>query len=526
VTSVEHDHLTSPAAQATPTAARRRAVVDGLLVFAVLAMHGAWPVPEVNEAHYVLKAQHFWDPHGIRRDVFLSSRDSHMVFFTAFGWLTQILPLEGAAWCGRIAAWLLVAWGWRRLSWAVAPRWGLAALSAAAALAANRYGQMAGEWIVGGIEAKSIAYAFVFAGLADVLTDRWNRGLMLLGAATAFHVLVGGWALVAVGCVWLLEGGRRPSPASLVPGLAIAATLSAAGLIPGLLLNRGTPAAIVAEAERIYVQLRIAHHLDPEYVVPRLGPNLSAVYGAWLVCYVLVPADDRLRRLRNFAAGAVLILLAGLAIGYGLPADSTLRSSLLKYYWLRLADVAGPAALALEAAALAASARPAAVRLAAATAVAAAGVWHLGETAYTRAHATMARGENLFDAGHLAGWRDVCGWIRANTERDALVLAPRSFNTFKWYAGRAEFASWKDVPQDAASLVEWKRRLDRLYFDGAVHWVNYLPDDHLREICREYEVDYVLAYVEPPLELPQIYRNNEFAVYEVPRDGRAANRAR
>ena len=33
-----------------------------------------------------------------------------------------------------------------------------------------------------------------------------------------------------------------------------------------------------------------------------------------------------------------------------------------------------------------------------------------------------------------------------------LVLAPRSFHTFKWYARRAEFANWKDVPQDAVGV--------------------------------------------------------------------------
>jgi hypothetical protein len=526
VSTVEHDNLTTSPPREAIRFARWKCVVDWLLVFAVLAMHAAWPVPEVNEAHYVIKAEHFWNPHEMRRDVFLSSRDSHVVFFATFGWLTQFLTLEAATWCGRIAAWGLAAWGWRRLSRAVAPRWGMAALTAAAALAANRYGQMAGEWYVGGIEAKSIAYGFVFAGLADVLLGRWNRGLILLGMATAFHVLVGGWTLVAVGVVWLLEANRRPALISIAPGLAIAAVLSIAGLAPGLLLNRGTAPEIVAEAERVYVGLRIAHHLDPNEFVPKLGPRLAAVYGAWFLFYLATTADDRRRRLRNFAVGAVLILLSGLAIGALAPSDGTLRSAMLKYYWFRLADVAGPIALALEAASWAAATRNRVPGIAAVGLLAAAGGWHLGESAYVRAHTQMARGENLYDAANLAGWRDACAWIRKNTERDALVLAPRSFHTFKWYARRAEFANWKDVPQDAASLVRWKRRLDRLYPEGMSNWVNYMPAEHVRAVCREYEVDYVVAYVQPPLELPIVHLNNDFAVYEVPRDGRAANRSR
>ena len=59
--------------------------------------------------------------------------------------------------------------------------------------------QMAGEWVVGGVEAKGIAYVLVFLGLDSLVRDRWNRALLLFGAAAAFHVLVGGWTAVAAG---------------------------------------------------------------------------------------------------------------------------------------------------------------------------------------------------------------------------------------------------------------------------------------------------------------------------------------
>ena len=60
-------------------------------------------------------------------------------------------------------------------------------------------------------------------------------------------------------------------------------------------------------------------------------------------------------------------------------------------------------------------------------------------------------------------WTAACAWIGQNTPADALFITPREQQTFKWYAGRAEVANWKDVPQDARGLIEWKRRLSELY---------------------------------------------------------------
>ena len=69
---------------------------------------------------------------------------------------------------------------------------------------------MAGEWVVGGVEAKGFAYVFVFLAVADLVYGRWKQCLLLLGAASAFHVLVGGWAVLAVGGVWAISLSERP----------------------------------------------------------------------------------------------------------------------------------------------------------------------------------------------------------------------------------------------------------------------------------------------------------------------------
>jgi hypothetical protein len=96
---------------------------------------------------------------------------------------------------------------------------------------------MAGEWVVGDVEAKGIAYVFVFLGLEALLRQRHGWVFPLMGAAAAFHVIVGGWAVVAAGIAWLVlwKSDRRNSVASLSslpPSVMLGFVLSLPGLLP------------------------------------------------------------------------------------------------------------------------------------------------------------------------------------------------------------------------------------------------------------------------------------------------------
>src|SRR5688500_11446594 len=61
--------------RAAPAAARGFVLAEIALVFVVFATYAAWPVPDVNEAHYLTKARHFWDPAWVAGDFFLDSAD-------------------------------------------------------------------------------------------------------------------------------------------------------------------------------------------------------------------------------------------------------------------------------------------------------------------------------------------------------------------------------------------------------------------------------------------------------------------
>ena len=138
----------------------------------------------------------------------------------------------------------------------------------------------------------------------------------MLGAATSFHVLVGGWSLVAAGAAWLSCGRLRPSAVSLVPAVLGAIGLALAGLIPAITLTLGVDPSVVREANRIYVFERLSHHLvffrfmDSELLPYGNLLRHAALLGVWLVCGWLTPCrmspkNLGQRPLRGFVGGAV-----------------------------------------------------------------------------------------------------------------------------------------------------------------------------------------------------------------------------
>ncbi len=179
------------------------------MIFCLFFVYAAWPAPDVNESHYLCKVKQAWNEAWLKGDFFLNTPDAHPVFTTTFGWLTRFLSLPAFAWTGRVLTWLALAWAWQRLSYALVSRAWFALLSAAIFVYACEVAAPAGEWMIGGFEAKCPAYVLVLLGLERVARNRWGQAFLLLGAASAFHVLVGGWAAVAVGIAWLLAPGHR-----------------------------------------------------------------------------------------------------------------------------------------------------------------------------------------------------------------------------------------------------------------------------------------------------------------------------
>jgi hypothetical protein len=509
--------------QAPPPCPTGQRLAEVLLIFLVFFVVGGEPVPHVNEPHYLCRLKHAWNPDWCAGDLFLESTDAHLVFVWAFAWFTEWLSLTALAWLGRVAVWLALAWAWQRLSWQLVPKAFCAVLSAATWLTLIAQGHLAGEWVVGGLEAKCIAYVAVLCGLKSLVAGRWNRMWIELGVASALHVLVGGWSTLVGFGIWVFHERPHVRFRQMLPGLAAGGAIALAGVLPAVLLTRGQTPDIVAEANRIYVFERLAHHLAPltlptAEIVDRIARHALLLVGLFALGKAVRPQLG-LTRIRWFAWGAVALAGGGFLIELLYWNNPLAAARLLKYYWFRLTDIGVPLAVALHVTALIAWGlarhRVWAVWLLAV--VLAATSWQLASTAVRRAtHPVPPADRSMRDVG---AWIDVCDWAAKHTRPDALFLTPRLAHSFKWRAGRAEVVTRKDIPQDAPSVVEWLDRLhDVHYYQFEGEWYPYRSLAHggtgrVERIAAKYHADYIVTDTRRRLGLPVVYRNEHYVVY-------------
>ena len=463
---------------------RRQAILETLLIFAVFCLEGAWPVPDVNEPYYLGKAIHFWNPHWASSDWFLQTADTHSVFYFSVGWLALVLTPTAFAWTLRLLTWALLAWSWQRLSRAVVSQAWISVLTATLFVFLLQHYNMAGEWVIGGAEAKGFSFALVFLALEALVDGYWNRMWILLGAATAFHALVGGWAAVAAAAVWFLRGGTFSKVAGTVPvpsapdqhprrsiaqwlsllggrhttrkrvsgacyfgvrasdwiAPAVALVIALPGVVPPLLMNRGVKPDIVRQAAEIYVFERFPHHLNPAnfwasgFVLPFLW-----IVGLWLLLWPTASESPGARRLRGFTAAAVVIALIGTAISLLGLYDREMAAGWMRFYWYRLVDVAAPLGLALLSVRWFVERK---MRVALATVIAVA-AFHAVDCVVLKLFSDPPFADRQVDG---AAWRSACLWAIGQPERPLFPRQSRA-DRLRHAADWIDVCRWVSDPQ-------------------------------------------------------------------------------
>ncbi|QDU57193.1 DUF6798 domain-containing protein [Aeoliella mucimassa] len=505
------------------------------LIVAIFYVSSAAPPPGVNEPHYLCRLRHALEPQYCPNDLFLESPDAHYTFVLAFAWMTQVMSFTAAAWVGRLACWFALSWAWLRLSWTVVPRPLYASLAAAIVITAIAEGNFAGEWLVGGFEAKTVAYVFVVLGLRCWVLNKWNWTWAHLGIASAWHALVGGWSVLILLKLWGAIYRFEQSFRGMLPGLAIGGIVALAGVVPALALSMGASPEVRNEAAEIYVFERLPHHLaplhkKPGWITERAGRH--AVVATLFVAMLFVRRkelggtwralkDDPAGRIAQYAVGAAVLAMIGMVIELALWNHPSAAASWLRYYWFRLVDVAVPMALALL--------WIAELRLLLerkdrwATPLLLSTILLAGYPIAERYTDFLYHPIGISDrkARDFDDWMACCEWIEANTPTDAMFLTPRGNTSFKWYAKRAEVVTYKDVPQDAEHLVEWRRRLYDVFKpdgDRSQPWISCygeLGADRVDELAQAYQVDYILTGLDPPLPYPIVFMTDTYVVYQL-----------
>jgi hypothetical protein len=526
-----------------------------------------YPVPGPNESHYLCKAKHYWDPEWCRGDLFLSSSNAHLVFFQTFGWLARWCSLETTTIVGRLVGLLILAAGWTALVGVLVPgRWP-ALWAAWIFLALSALGNLSGEWLVGGIEAKVVAYGLLFGAIAAWIDGHANgsqRRILLAGAlaglAISFHPVVGIWGVASAAFASLVRGIllRRATdrPAARWSWYGASAAIVVVLAIPGVIAGLRAAGGSSVVANYIQVYYRLAHHLDPVHfpewswirgridqyspIVGRKTVDCLAsgwfAYGVlacvWLLGRHWMSRFEPERWFFWFVTGSALIALCGFLVGWrsGPPEhvqnylvpwkwlDYPLRWKFLKLYPFRLFDAMLPIAVSITIAGIARrwceracrvpSARPKrTVPL----------IWFLcGVPALLACLSPATDARPQMNAAERADWLDACHWIEKNTPSDALILTPTQESwAFKWYAQRPEYVCYKDCPQDGPGIIEWNRRLLHLSDWTERHLETGYTSADLATL-RQQGVKYIVALRLGPFDFQPVYRNATFRIYRVP----------
>jgi hypothetical protein len=519
-----------------PGAGRVATMLEVAGILLLFAASAAWPTPDVNETVYLTKALHHADPAYGGGDWFLSTPDAHAVFYRLMGPILAACGLEAGAWIGRWLGWLALAGGfWHAITPLVRTTFGR--LLAAGLFAVTlQHTTAAGEWVIGGCEAKVFAWALVLPAIGELARGRWAAAIFLFGTATAVHPIVGGWGLVACGLTWLRcrrEAGAAPAGGAAVlrGGLVVGGlALAACGVLPALGLSAGVDAAGRAAANRIYVVDRLYHHLLPwTFPEAMIARHLLAIL-VGTIMHRIVPATVARTRVAAFRETALSISLMGCLIAAAEPLAPDLAIGLLRFYWFRLADVAVPFTLAASAAALldddaacsrALPGRPAVVRGLVVVAL----LVELGsQSRHWPLPGRPAVASRADSKVHAAAWVDVCGWVRDHVPPGSRFLTPRGAASFTWRTGLPEVVAWKNSPQDAASLLEWRRRItDCFSRDGRLADMERstaaLGADRMREVAERYAADHAIVPLDVAgvenLPFERLYANGTYGVFRL-----------
>ena len=513
-------------------------LAEWALLVCLFAAYAGCPPPDVNESHYLVKAKHFWNPQWCVRDLFLQSADVHLTFYVTVGWLTRWLSLEATAYVGRLLAWTVLAWGWLRWMRALTSTRLLGLLAAAWFLVFSEC-RMAGEWVVGGVEAKPFAYAFVFLGWAAWVTGNARSCWLYFGLATVFHTVIGVWSFVAaiLACfarrqelpplrsvlVWILLGALLAAPTTWLAGRAVATARSFAE---------------ARQADRILVYERLGHHLAfHQFAYGSIAKFVALSAATVAVGRYLGRYDVRSTRQERLLQGTLWIAACGVLIDQSLLWNLDLAAMLLKYYWYRLADALVPAVAAAWIAVfyehlvkrnalwgqrfLVVAMLVPTICLSVSLTYAQRDVRPRAERHFDRTVEGKQRAQRKYE-----NWLRVCEFIRSETPADALFWTPHGQQTFKWHAQRAEIVNWKDVPQDTAHVLEWKRRMEDLYpRDWPGLEVTAWSDEQIVEKLERYGATYLVVErgrMRRALgnRFRQVYpnvrhENRDFAVYQL-----------
>lgn len=207
----------------------RKLILYILLLLAAVFLFVGEAMPSGNEFIYLLRLVKQYNPAYLANDFSLSfPGNEHWLFNHIFGLPAQILSIETLGWLGRIACWIALLLGLFRLgsNWEISLR--AIAISIFVWLCLGQ-SIVAEEWMIGGFEAKCIAYICLIFALDGFCRGKEIYPAILTGLTFSFHPAVGMWGGLGIGIALLLS---KTGFVKLIKAAALIFVFALPGILP------------------------------------------------------------------------------------------------------------------------------------------------------------------------------------------------------------------------------------------------------------------------------------------------------
>lgn len=473
-------------------------------------------VYQPNESDTLPFARQAAEPEWLPNDWFLNlDLGYRQLFDFGFGPVVSWLGFARAAYLGRLGLYLLLAITGRVFFQTLGLAWPYRWL--VFVLFLNNQSLIAGEWMVGGVETKSLSYSLVLMAFSFFVQRRYRPGAVCAGAAISFHPLVGTYACF---CLAAAVGLNKEWRADWRLMLAQWWLWGLAGLAGLIIIGQQLGNLGNSPAGAIYVLFRNPHHTWPAawpgypWLLGGVGVAL-ALFGG----FHLSGRSPVVRFTAAYTLGSLGLFLVGLAI-FALG-----QVEWLKYYWFRFADVIVPFMGGSLLVGQGAEWGPVA-RLGAAgrkwlhLAIIGLIVINIGYHLYQ-----LGQEFKQQESSHTIATLE---WIAKNTPPEATFLVDPTMSNFYLYAQRAMFVSWKHIPYRNEDILEWYERIKLANgnrspagqgFAALVELQDnfyHLDPAQIQAISGRYAIDYYLGNISQDLPFEPVYQNGHFVLYRLP----------
>ncbi len=514
-------------------------VVTAFISFILLFEGNVGSVNEVDILPFI--RQHI-DPNWIPNDFYLNEPAGYRLpFILLFGHLTTTLGFLATSIIGRLICYTGIAFGFLLLGQKLGLTLPFLLVSIGLFIYAGQ-GYVADEWAVRGFESKAVAYVFLFWAVALMLSGSYRLMAIMLGLASTFHVLVGGWISLAI-LGWLMLRRRKDfNSISYTVSVLVLFLISSAWAIWVVLQHLlETGNASLVSASYIYVFLRLPHHLNPLawewYKWGVLFFSLFLLGGSLAFLNSQQKYQEKsIYQARLALAELTFITLIPFLLGVAIAPFDT-QGKLLQYYPFRVGSLMLGLTTSLL---LICSLQTIFVYWKKRTfklfCIFAISVILVIQALEFKEDLLALRNFPSEQQGVNAEWKEMSSWIRNSTPRNALIISPPvDLENFNWLTERATLAKYKQMPQTYAGIEMWYERMAALS-GNADFWqslqnlsnrnakkheikealsqgYNQLSTEEVKALLVKYKTKYLLTKSDHSLNLPISHANSGYILY-------------